>query len=261
MAFLEFNHFSETLGLMCTMNVVLPHIPRTDLLSGNVQPFPTLYLLHGLSDDHSVWMRRTSIERYAEEHRLAVIMPAVHRSFYTDMAGGYPYWTYISEEVPALARAVFPLSPRREDTFVAGLSMGGYGAFKLALTYPQRFAAAASFSGALDVVEICSNPDQEWQRELTAIFGPQPYQVKNSPADIFHLAENLIPEDKSSLRLFQWCGTEDFLYSQNLRFRDHASSLGLNLTYTDGPGDHRWCYWDEMILKFINWLNLPPTTG
>src|SRR6476619_7886720 len=105
---------------------------------------PVLYLLHGLSDDDTIWLRRTSIERYVAALGLAVVMPQVHRSFYTDEAYGNRYWTYLSEELPEIVHGFFRLSRRREDTFVAGLSMGGYGALKWALRDPGRFAAAAS---------------------------------------------------------------------------------------------------------------------
>ena len=112
---------------------------------------PHAVSLHGHADDHTSWQRFTSIERYAEGLNLAVVMPAVHLSFYNDMAHGGKYWQFISEEVPAVVRDLFPLSSERKDNFVAGLSMGGYGAYKLASTYPERFAAAASLSGALDI--------------------------------------------------------------------------------------------------------------
>ena len=113
--------------------------------------FPLLYLLHGLSDDHTAWVRYTSIERYADAYGLAVVMPQVHRSFYTDQAHGGAFWTFLAEELPELVQRFFVVSARREDTFVAGLSMGGYGALRWALRRPGRFAAAASLSGALDV--------------------------------------------------------------------------------------------------------------
>ena len=152
MAFIQCGFFSEVLGLSTSMNVILPQSSAGQIgMEGKSfsEKHHTLYLLHGLSDDHTIWMRRTSIERYAASLGIAVVMPAVHRSFYTDMANGYNYWTFVSEELPAIARSFFPLSDAREDNFVAGLSMGGYGAFKLALRCPDKFAAAASLSGAL----------------------------------------------------------------------------------------------------------------
>ncbi|HEY9528971.1 MAG TPA: alpha/beta hydrolase-fold protein, partial [Anaerolineales bacterium] len=134
----EVNFFSETLILGCTMLVLLPQRPLTEVQKKPQKKFRTLYLLHGRSDDHAAWQRQTSIERYVEGLNLAVVMPAVHRSFYTDMMHGGKYWQFISEEVPAVVHSLFPVSSARKDNFVAGLSMGGYGAFKLALTHPER---------------------------------------------------------------------------------------------------------------------------
>jgi S-formylglutathione hydrolase FrmB len=179
-------------------------------------------------------------------------MPAVHRSFYTDTTFGYRYWTFISEELPMLARYFFPLSDAREHNFVAGLSMGGYGAFKLALYYPDRFAAAASLSGAVNVANFI----KEGWPEGKLIFGNY-RQTHGSPNDLFSLAEK-VAKSQVQPRLFQCCGTEDFLYQDNLRFRDHARKLGLDLTYEEGPAEHEWGYWDKMIQKVLDWLPLKP---
>src|SRR5437868_6066068 len=148
MAFFDCHFFSDVLGLTVTAHVLLPQKTERQIgLAGGAKTdggFPTLTLLHGLSDDHTIWSRRTSIERYAAARNLAVIMPAAGRSFYQDMASGARYWTFVSEELPAILRHFFPLSEKRADNFVAGLSMGGYGAMRLALAHPERFAAAAS---------------------------------------------------------------------------------------------------------------------
>src|SRR4030095_9474870 len=137
----EINFFSETTGLLSSMYVLLPKRTLAEIQNKRTPKYRTLYLLHGHSDDHTAWQRYTSIERYAEDLNLVVVMPAVHLSFYNDMAHGGKYWQFISEEVPALARDIFPLSAERKDNYVAGLSMGGYGAFKMALTHQARYAA------------------------------------------------------------------------------------------------------------------------
>ena len=155
----EVNFLSEVLTLHSTMYVLLPQRTLAETKSKRTPKYRTLYLLHGHSDDHTAWQRWTSIERYVEGLNLAVVMPAVNLSFYTDMAHGGKYWQFISEEVPAVVRDMFSLSSAREDNFVAGLSMGGYGAFKLALTYPERYAAAASLSGAVDIREVVKAND------------------------------------------------------------------------------------------------------
>ena len=144
MAFLELSFHAATLGQHTGVNVILPDSVRAG------ERIPVLYLLHGLSDDHTMWCRRTSVERYAAPYKLAIVMPAGHRSFYTDMATGERFFSYLVEELPARMESFFPVSRERAGRFVAGLSMGGYGAFKAALNRPLLYAAAGSFSGALD---------------------------------------------------------------------------------------------------------------
>jgi S-formylglutathione hydrolase FrmB len=240
-----------------TMNVLLP---QRVLLGGKPKRKPnyrTLYLLHGHSDDHTAWMRWSSIEKYAQGLNLVVVMPAVHLSFYSDMAYGGAYWRFISEEIPALVRDTFSLSADRNDNFVAGLSMGGYGALKLALTNPQRFAAAASLSGSVDIEDVVrvkkddpSNP--AWLVGMRNVFGDLS-KVPGSKHDLFTLARKAA---KSSIRprLYQCCGTEDFLHPDNIRFRDAVRKLRLDLTYEEGPGDHDWAYWDMMIPHALAWM-------
>ncbi len=260
MAFLDCHFFSETLGLSTSMYVILPQPTRSQIgMTGaaGAGKHPVLFLLHGLSDDHTIWLRRTSIERYVAPLGLAVVMPAVDRSFYTDMAcGGRDYWSFISEELPALCRQFFPISDRREDTFAAGLSMGGYGAFKLALNHPGRFAAAGSLSGALDLPTTWERDDLNIHAELVNTFGPKE-QLRGSANDLFPAATRLAAAADPKPRLYQWCGTEDFLYQDNLAFRDHARKLNLDLTYEEEPGTHDWGCWDRKIQRFLEWLPLP----
>ncbi len=258
MALIHCDFFSHILNLSCSMNVILPQPgpAAAGQLAGEARRrYPVLYLLHGLSDDHTTWQRRTSIERYVEGLNLAVVMPAVHRSYYADMASGYRYWTFVSEELPRIARSLFPLSDKRSENFVAGLSMGGYGAFKLALSHPERFAAAASLSGALDQEANTHSGDRAWRKELQGIYGDL-RKVPGSANDLFALADRLAASGAAQPRLYQWCGTEDFLYQDNLRFRDHAYELGLDLLYEESPGEHVWSAWDAQIQRVLEWLAL-----
>jgi S-formylglutathione hydrolase FrmB len=256
MALVHCHFFSQALGQMTALSALLPEPGPDGGESGEPVRYPTLYLLHGLSDDHTVWLRRTSLERYLEGRRLAVILPAAGRSFYTDALRGQRYGTFISEELPRLARHLFPLSARREENFVAGLSMGGYGAFKLALTHPGRFAAAASLSGALDVARLVSEEEAAGGSELQQIFGPSK-PLAHSANDLFHLAAQLVRRPGPRPALYQWCGTEDFLHADNVRFRDRAAALGLALTSEEGPGGHDWACWDAQIRRVLDWLPLP----
>jgi putative tributyrin esterase len=252
----EVNFHSNVLTLRSTMYVLLPQRTPGEMKSKRAPKYRTLYLLHGHSDDHTAWLRWSSIERYVESLNIAVVMPAVHLSFYTDMAHGGRYWQFISEEVPTVVRELFSLSPRREDNFLAGISMGGYGAFKLAMTYPERYAAAASLSGAVDIREVVSahgdRNDKAWLAGMRNVFGDLE-RVAGSKHDLITLARKVA---KAPVRpsLYQCCGTEDFLYEDNLRFRDAIRKLPLDLTFEDGPGDHNWAYWDRMIQRVLMWM-------
>jgi S-formylglutathione hydrolase FrmB len=255
------NFRSEILTQRCSMNVILPQRSLADAQTRPAVKYPTLYLLHGHSDDHTGWQRWTSIERHIEKYNLAVVMPAVHNSFYTDMAHGDRYFTFVSEEVPAVARDMFPLSARREDNFVAGISMGGYGAFKLALSCPKRYAAAASLSGAVDICEVVKEHDdpenEAWLAAMRDVFGDLD-KVHGSKHDLFALAEK-VARSKTRPRLFQYCGASDFLHADNLRFRDfirNLRNLPFDLTYEEDSGDHTWGYWDAVIQKVLAWLPL-----
>ena len=256
MAHLTVEFFSNVLGKCMTMEVILPQSTTTQIgMDGSEtkDTYPVLYLLHGKSDDHSIWLRRTSIERYVSTMGIAVVMPNADLSFYTDMKIGGKYWKYISEELPAICRGFFPrISPKREDTFAAGLSMGGYGAMKLGLRCPDRFAAVASLSGCLDIVSTVERrgigSDLYWQ----SIFGSAE-ELRGSDDDLFALADKL---SKSDIRpaLFACCGTEDFLYEDNQNAVKYMQSLGLDLTYRESAGSHSWEFWDHWIKEILAWL-------
>ena len=257
MALIHCNFFSQVLGMSSSMTVILPDpVPlRAGIILPNQTKYPVLYLLHGLSDDHTTWLRQTAIERYAARFNLAVVMPFANRSFYTDMAHGHKYWTFISEELPFIARSLFPLSELRGENFVAGLSMGGYGAFKLALTHPDRFIAAASLSGAVNIASSVKEAYGTRKAEFETIFGDLE-TVESTEKDLFHLTSNLVQRRIPKPRFYQCCGTEDFLYNDNIRFRDFAIESGLDLTYEEGRGSHEWQYWDQQIQKVLEWLPL-----
>ena len=247
MAWVTCHYFSDALRVSTAMTVLLPQSTRAQIglhgVAGD-EPPPVLYLLHGLSDDETIWTRRTSIERYAAEKGLAVVMPRAGRSFYADEAYGSAHWTHLTQELPVLVSSFFRVSTRRQDTFVAGLSMGGYGAFKCALREPERFAAAASLSGALDVRAPGLRDD------LPHVWADQEPAADD---DLFAL---LAQRDPATLpALYVACGTEDFLYEDNLRWIEAARARGVPVhADTDRPGDHDWAYWDATVQDVLDWL-------
>ncbi|HIS26664.1 MAG TPA: esterase family protein [Candidatus Pullilachnospira intestinigallinarum] len=256
MALVHVDFFSEVLEMSSQLDVILPQKTQGEIgisTAQNREQYPVLYLLHGMTDNQSTWQRNTSIERYAAEKGIAVVMPCCHLGWYTDMKYGFRYFTYISQEVPDICKRFFPrISPRREDTFVAGNSMGGYGALKLALSRPDRFCSAASLSGGVDAASCALRNNKSFYPTLGEdIFGPEE-SIPGSSNDLFALAENLSPEKRPNI--YMWCGTEDFLYQQNLKFRDHLRNLSYNLTYKESFGDHSWKYWDIQIQDILNWM-------
>lgn len=260
MALLHVDFFSEVLGQSMQMDVILPQQTKKQMGMSGVREagkYPTLYLLHGLSDDHTIWQRRTSIERYVSEMGLAVVMPNAHLSMYTDMYQGAKYWTYISEELPRICREFFPnMSSRREDTYAAGLSMGGYGAMKLGLAASETFGGVASLSGALNMgyqLEHLNHVTVTHQALMYQIFGPV-RQFAGSENDLFFLAEKLVQEQKLQPRIYMCCGTEDFIYEDTVAFHRHLTCLGISHEYDEGPGIHNWEYWDAQIQKVLQWM-------
>jgi putative tributyrin esterase len=259
-AHLRVDFFSDALSLSTSMTVLLPQRTTTQIgMTGRTTagPPPVLYLLHGLSDDDTIWLRRTSIERYVAPLGLAVVMPQVQRSFYADEHYGGRYWSFLSEELPGLVQDWFRVSERREDTFVAGLSMGGYGALKWAARQPERFAAAASLSGAVDVAGLRSQRVRpEDPRMFDRVFGDR--GAAGGPDDLLWLLDR---EDAAALPpVYLCCGTEDTLIDDNRAFADRARGAGLTVTTDFGPGDHDWAYWDDTIQDVLAWLPLEGAT-
>lgn len=253
-ALIQCQFFSEVLQLSTSMTVILPQQTTTQIGMQNKTTgakHQTLYLLHGLSDDDTIWTRRTSIERYVAPLGLAVVMPQVHRSFYTDMKYGNKYWTFLTEELPFIARSFFPLSDAREDNFVAGLSMGGYGALKWALNHPEQISAAASLSGVTDM--LSSSIRSDLQGDFRLIFGGD--DVAGTEHDLFSLIEKTHMNEQKPL-LYQCCGTEDFLYEDNIRFKELCEKNNFKVTTDFGPGNHEWGYWDQKIQDVLAWLPL-----
>lgn len=253
MAFMECFIRSSVLGKACNINVLMPQHYETDgITPGKRQEYKVLYLLHGLSDDYSSWMRRTSIERYMGNLPVVVVMPDAGRSFYTDMKHGLKYWTFISEELPLLIQQMFPVSTKREDTFVAGFSMGGYGALKLALNHPERFAGAGAMSSVTDIAAKFGDPRYAgWQFE--DIFG-SPELLAADGNDLFSALDKAVQAPQKP-RIIQICGTEDYLWQDNLKLKGAFEKNNYpDYVFESHPGVHSWDFWDvyiQDILKFF----------
>jgi len=236
MAFCELRYFSEALEKQTAAHVLLPE----GKLRG---PFPVFYLLHGLSDDHTMWARRSSIERYVQGLPLIVVMPDGGRGFYCDAVEGSAHQTAIARDLVNYIDTMFPTKAERKGRCIGGLSMGGYGAIKLALQYPDLFCSAHSHSGALGYGHGLR---ADWP-EMARILGDK--IAGGGPNDLYLLAA----EAGRSKWPAMWidCGTEDELLAQNRAFHTHLKKLRLPHEYKEFSGGHDWAYWDEHIREAL----------
>lgn len=243
MAFLRVDYSSKALEMATCFQVVLPD-------EGDLQQAKVIYLLHGLTDNCTGWTRYTACERYARERGVALVIPEVQRSFYIDGVHGLPYFTYVSQELPQEAHRMFGLSLEKEENYVMGLSMGGFGALKCALTYPERYAGCGSFSGVTDLEGMRGFPDaplHSW--EFDALLGEG--NRAGAENDLFRLAEkkNLPP-------IYLSCGEQDGLYGVNVKFAQHLEKLGAVYRFDHRPGAHSWDFWDRSLQDCMDWLKL-----
>lgn len=234
MAYLRCDFHAEKIGVQTSMIVILPD-------AGALSEAPVIWLLHGLTDNCTGWTRYTSIERYARKYGTAVVMPEVQRSFYTDMVLGQQYFQFVLEELPGFCRRVFGFSAAREKNYIMGLSMGGYGALKCALTAPENYAGCAAFSSVADITARVRKAQLQKQAEFQAIFG---YDMKIPPeADLFVLTERSDP--KKLPAIYMTCGEQDDLYSGNARLAKALAEKGADLTFEHWEGVHSWDFWDR----------------
>lgn len=256
MAFFEFRYFSKAIRTGVTVNVLLPEIDKKEEGCGasNVT-YKTLWLLHGLNGNQNSWIENTAIERYARTYKIAVVMPCADRSWYTDTAYGAKYFTFIAEELPEVCRSFFKgMSEKREDNIVAGLSMGGYGALKIALTYPERFGYVASLSGSLDITRKGRTCNLEEWRGIFGFDLKSPLELENTPHDLFYLTRENKKNARPFPKTYLWCGTEDALITVNRSFRDLLTDLAIPHLYEESEGTHNWKYWDAKIMGALDYL-------
>ena len=217
MAFIDLKFYSNVLGMQTEVSVILPQGDNTGEIGvesgARPGPYKCLYLLHGLSDDHTIWARRTSIERYAQAYGICVVMPRAEKSFYTDMKYGMNFYTHIAKEIPAVIREFFNVSDKREDNYIAGLSMGGYGALKIGLRECDRFAAAAGLSPCADMKSLVESG--AFADVFLPVFGEE--KVVSDSDDLLYLLEEK-KNNENRPRLFVGIGTNDFLYENNKPF-------------------------------------------
>lgn len=254
MAYFVGNIYSENMKQDTQLHVILPQDGRRYIWQEKPK---TLVLLHGLSDNAATWVRRTAIERYAERYNLAVLMPEVQRSWYFDMVNGISAFSYITEELPRIAEALFCLSVERENMLIAGLSMGGYGALRCALEAPGIYGYCGAFSGAYDlndIVRISKEKDapvllKDIENEIAPITGGKDRVPKE--ASIPEILQRCIVNGSDLPKVYMVCGTEDFLYHQTTNLRSVCEKKIKDFYYEEWPGIHEWNVWDKAIERML----------
>lgn len=249
MSVIRMHFFSETLGMCASANVILP-LPRSADVP--VQDLPVLYLLHGMGDDYTSWLRKTAAERYALEHGIAIVMPDGALSCWEDMIHGRRYRSYITKELPQIIRSSFPVSRDREKTFIAGCSMGGFGALKLALANPEQYSCAGCFSAA----HFEYRPDSPRHNAmLQRVYGDQ------LDAYDAQIVRDAVSANAGDLPLNIWhsCGDQDALKQNALISRAFFEGMqpgSIRYQFEMLPGKHDWALWDASLKHFLQTLNL-----
>lgn len=261
---LNCHYFSKVLNHNTEINVIIPTPEGKEQITEQgtgkryeyEKGLPVVYLLHGAYGDCSSWIRFSNIERYAQTHNIVAVAASVENSLYQDMVHGNQYFTYMTEELPSYITTLFPVSKKREDTYIAGFSMGGYGAWYLGLSHPERYSKIAGMSAAMDIDGLakgCLDGTIDGPFPWKDAFA-DPNSLAGTDKDIFELyrrckEKGIVPE------LYQACGTEDFLYQMNLDAKERLIKMGAEITYSETSGAmHNWDYWDKEINKILDWM-------
>lgn len=263
MAFLQVDFMSESLMRTVHVNVILPtdKIVFPGMPAREEKPYKTLYLLHGILDNSTAWVNGTRIKRYAEDHDLAVVMPAGENAFYVDQPKAHNYYgEFIGKELVEQTRKMFPLSHAREDTFIGGLSMGGYGALRNGLKYHGTFGYIVALSSALIIDSLPERTNSQdsflfmESRDYAESYFGDLDQVLESDMNPKYLIRQLKESRAEIPEIYMACGTEDSLLGVNEDMAQFLKDNGAKVLFETGPGAHEWDFWDAYIKKGIEWL-------
>lgn len=264
MAVFQVSFFSNALHRITDMTAILPveklDPPPPGFEARPEEPLRVIILLHGFSGSHSDWLRGSRVEQLALKHNVAFFCPSGENSFYLDdIWRDALYEKLVCEELPDFARRVFPVSSKREDTTIGGLSMGGYGAMRNGLKNHDVFGNILAFSSAFITDKLMQGAERDNNPIASPgyydhVFG-KPDTIKNSDRDIKYLAEKMLQDGTEVPNIYMACGSEDFLIEENTDFSNHLKKLAVKHEFHVSPGMHNWAFWDEYIEKALQWLD------
>jgi len=259
MSLLHVEFFSSILKRQVSFKAIIPlEKPGSDLPVK--REMRTLYLLHGYTGHCTDWLSGSQIYELSGQHDIAVIMPSGENSFYVDNPEEETYFgKFIGEEIVEFTRALFPLSHKREDTAIGGLSMGGFGAIRNGLKYCDVFGSIIALSSAL-ITDGIADPSADFLKTVESrkyyekTFGKLD-KLLGSENDPKALAKRIAEGKKSFPHLYMACGTEDFLLNENRDLKEYLQKLGVQFTYRETPGAHDWKFWNAHIEYALDWLD------
>lgn len=242
---------SKLVGKTLPYNVLLP--VDYDKPAAKTKLYPVVYLLHGVTGHYTNWLEKTRLADYAAAYDFIIVTPEGNDGWYTDSATvpSEKYESYILQELIPDVQKRFRASSERQGRAVAGLSMGGYGAIKFGLKHPEKFAFAASLSGAFSAASWTEQEIKEpgaIRDSVMQTFGP-PNSETRAANDVLRLVREAKPE---SLPYFYIdCGTEDFLFSDNRQFVTLLLEKKIQHEYRQLPGTHSWQFWDSQVQEVL----------
>ena len=263
MAWLQMNFASESLKRLVSANVIIPADMRLGPQPVMEKPFKTLYLLHGYSGDWTDWITGTTVSEIAQRNNLAVVMPSGENAFYVDIEhSGRLYSTFLAHDLVNFTRKIFPLSHKREDTIVGGLSMGGYGALYNGLKHSDVFGHVIALSSALVVESAVSSTDEPNMMGTNRgyfqdVFGDLT-KVMETEKNLEVLAKQVLDKGGDLPDLYIACGYNDMLVYGNRKLSKYLGDIGFNHVYEEGAGTHDWGFWDGFLKRGIDRLKLVP---
>lgn len=262
MAFLSVDMRSEVLLGTVNFKMLLPNDLPEEERAGNPhykRQTKTLYLLHGFTGSNMTWLLQTRAVEYANKYNLALVFPAGYNSFYLDLpATGMKFGEFIGRELPAYVEKTFGLSAAREDKFIGGLSMGGFGAVHAGFAYAEDFSKILAFSAAFIIGDIAGLKENEEHFPANyayyrTIFGDleKVLESENNPEVLLRA---LKAEGREIPALYLAIGTEDFLYKNNQAFRAFLDEEAVPYVYKESPGLHDFDFWSRELEPGIRWL-------
>ena len=263
MAWLQMDFASPSLNRLVSANVIIPADMRLGPQPVIDKPFKTLYLLHGYSGDWTDWITGTTLMEMAQLNNLAVVMPSGENSFYVDIErSGRLYSTFIARDLVDFTRKIFPLSHKREDTIIGGLSMGGYGALYNGLRHNDVFGHVIALSSALVVETAVTSTDEPNMMGTNRgyfedVFGDLG-KVMESDKNLEVLAKEVKNSGSPLPDLYIACGYNDMLVYSNRKLSNYLNEIGYGHVYEEGAGTHDWVFWNSFLKRGLDRLNLAP---